>query len=346
MSIDADTFDPVSADILSAVTEECIVLSDHALLQTGCNCHRLRRGTRLVGIVYTVVSPHLVPGIHPAFIRHGSDLLLGVGAAQISRIIQVESPVGGHGKDLAVSRVHGDDSRCLASDPAHPLIDIFFHDALDVHVDGGNDRVSVLGGLDDLLHVGLIIQIAVLSSVCSCQLVVVILLDPAASLFSVIIGKADHIAGQRVVRVKSPVLILKPDTFDLLSAVILRLCVGIVQFLLLCLEFFLLIRGDLLLIRHIVGILVCGDHSHQVRPVVPEHLAEGGHRRLQIVILILVDLIRVEDQVVDLLARRQIRSVSVHDITAAVRDRPAVVGGMLVQYDLGVVCVFILDHPV
>ena len=57
------------------------------------------------------------------------------------------------------------------------------------------------------------------------------------------------------------------------SAVILRLCVGIVQFLLLCLEFFLLIRGDLLLIRHIVGILVCGDHSHQVRPVVPEHLA-------------------------------------------------------------------------
>ena len=58
---------------------------------------------------YTVVSPHLVPGIHPAFIRHGSDLLLGVGAAQISRIIQVESPVGGHGKDLAVSRVHGED---------------------------------------------------------------------------------------------------------------------------------------------------------------------------------------------------------------------------------------------
>ena len=81
MSIDIGTFDPVAANILSAVAEKCIILTDDAFLKPRRNCHRLRRGTRLVSIIYTEISPHLVPGIHPALIRHGRDLLLRVSVA-------------------------------------------------------------------------------------------------------------------------------------------------------------------------------------------------------------------------------------------------------------------------
>ena len=221
MSIDMGTFDPVAANILSAVAEKCIILTDDAFLKPRRNCHRLRRGTRLVSIIYTEISPHLVPGIHPALIRHGRDLFLRIGIAQISRIIQIKSAVGGHGKDLTVSRVHGDNSRRLASDPAHPFVDILFHDPLDIHIDGGDDGISVLSGFNDLLHVGLVIQVSILSSVCSGELVIVILLNSATSLLSVIVGESHHVAGQGIIRIKSPVLILKPDALDLLSTVFL-----------------------------------------------------------------------------------------------------------------------------
>ena len=146
---------------------------------------------------------------------------------------------------------------------------------LDVHVNGGDDGISILGGFDDFLHIGLIIQISVLSSIGSCQLVIVILLNSAASLFSVIVGKSHNIAGQRIIRIKSPVLVLKPDTFDLLPAVLLRLRVGIIQFFLFCLKFFLFVRGDLLLVGHIIGIFIGRDRCQKIRAVVSKHLAEG-----------------------------------------------------------------------
>ena len=175
-------------------------------------------------------------------------------------------------------------------------------------------------------------------------MVVVILLDPAASLLSIIIRKAHHVAGQRIVRINPPVLLLKPDALDPVPAS--RRGVGLVHLIRLGLKRLLLVHGKLLFIRNIIGIRVFIDQIRNFRPIVSKYLTEGRHRRLQVIVPALIDLIGIDDQVIDHLAGGKIGSVPVHDVSPSVGQRPAVIGGMLAQDDLGIILVVFLYHLV
>ena len=202
--------------------------------------------------------------------------------------------------------------------------------------------MSVFCRFDDLLHIGLTVQITVFTSVNTDQFTVVILLNTAAALLTVVKGKSDHVARQCTVRIKSAVLVLKPYTFDTGGFTLVReLLVHLVcQFF----KRFFFINRKLAGKLYIIRLAVLADRIKNRLSVITKHFTKGLHRRFQIFFRSLIDLVRIQDQVVHLLTGGQIRTVSVHNIASSVRDRTTVEGRMLVQHDLGIFFIFIFDQ--
>ena len=183
-------------------------------------CHLLAIGENLVP---GVVIKHLVFGNFLAFMlpsisrsglrasqRH--EFFLGV-AAHIPGIVQVKGIAGGHGQNLPVVGVHGDRRGHLASHGGLPFINIFLHNVLNIHINGGDNGLAVFRRFYNLLQIGLVVQITVFPAVYPYEAFIIILFNAARSHGAVPGGKADHVAGQAVIRINALVFIFKPNAF-------------------------------------------------------------------------------------------------------------------------------------
>ena len=232
----------------------------------------------------------------------------------------------------------------LASHGFLPLPDSLLHQLLNIHVYGGHDDAAVSGRLDHRLQVGIIIEISVLPPVYPDEGVVIILLNPSVSLASVGGGEPDDIACQGAVWVKPLVFILKPYPPNplVLPLFIVFLIEGILQGFK---SLFLLVSHPPL-IPEIPGLPVIVHGFQKLVAAVAEYLRQGVDRGVQIVLFLLVDLARVQYQVVNLVAGGQVSPVPVHNIPSSVGDGPAVIGGALGQHHPGIVFIVLVHDLV
>ena len=186
------------------------------------------------------------------------------------------------------------------------LLQIFLYNALNIGINGTVYRVAVHCRLDRTLQVGIVIQIAVLSSGGSVQNIIVILFQTVLS-FIVRSGKSDHICRQRTVGIDSLIFLFKPDTTDL---AVLQCC--------------RLESADLVIShppkRHIPGrfgvrryILPHCRHV-QIRKICTQCF-HGGFQ----IILPIQHYPGIDDQIIYFLADRQLGSFGVHNIAAPER---------------------------
>ena len=91
------------------------------------------------------------------------------------------------------------------------LLHVFFNNILNICIQRSNQCTAILCSDRCTLQRGIFRQITILSAICSIQCCIVIFFQ---SVCSVIIGacKADHGRCQRIIRIFSFVLFLKPDT--------------------------------------------------------------------------------------------------------------------------------------
>ena len=222
---------------------------------------------------------------------------------------------------------------------------------LDVDVNGGHYGPAVDRRFDHTLQVGVLVQVAVLPAVGAGELVVVKLFNAPGARTAVPAGKADDIAAHGIVWVYPAVLVLKPDPLDPFFGLVVVLAgfkrrVGI---LLKLFESRLLIVAQLpaLAVAHIRTFAALLDQVLQLRGVVTEGLHQRVDGGLQVMVLVIENLHRVDDQIVHLLALGDVGAVAVHDIPAAVWDHAAVVLLLpLGQHDLVVLLVVVPDNPV
>ncbi len=77
-----------------------------------------------------------------------AQLCLGIPAAQVFGIVQIEPVLIGHGQHFPVIGIHDDRGAHIAPGSRLPLVDVLLHDLLDLHVDGGDHPVPVRSRLD------------------------------------------------------------------------------------------------------------------------------------------------------------------------------------------------------
>ena len=316
--------DIVASDRQKTVALERLAAVDNILLHGSCYRKGLLGRTWLVRIVDAEITPHLVPCLRFGLIVHGVNLFLAVVAAQIVRVVQIVPGAGIHGQDLSCLRIHDNSRRHVASDASLPLVNVFFTYFLNIQINCGNNRISILGRFNHALQVGIRCQVAVLSAVISHQGAVIILLDSSGTGASVLLGETDDIAGSGSVGIHSPVLVLKPDAQNFFLLAVLRK--GLVSGLGLGLKLFLFLKGHLFFIPDIGAVLLSRDRAPQILRVKAEQLCEQRNGRLHaLLFLILVHLLRIENQSVHLLAGGQVGSVPIHNVSPPVGNRPAVV---------------------
>lgn len=262
-------------------------------------------------------------GIRFRRVVHRRLLVRRIVSVQVPRIVQVEFVVRRHGQNFAVVRIHDNAGGHLAAHRIVKFLNALFDRILNVHVDRGDDGVAVRRRLDHPFQVGVVVQIAVLSAGGADQLVVVVLLDPAAALGAVAQRKAEQAAGERVVRIGALVGVLEPDTVHAVRIslfLVLVVDVGLLVF-----ELHLLVVGKLLRIADVLGVRFVLDQLRQLGAVVPENLRQQIDGRLQVIFLLRVDLRRIDDQIVDLAAGGEKRAVPVDDVSPSVGYLPRIV---------------------
>ena len=338
-----------------ALTVEGRVRCDGLLLQCTGDRDALRYRTRLIGIGYRDVSPHLVPcdltaigqdvlgrivlrhlilcdcgGIRILSTIHADgllaaelhEILIGIDrAVQRTRIVQVKLIGGAHREHLAGIRIHDDRRRHLR---AHifclPLVEVLLQRHLNIRIDGRHDGITVGRLLQYGLQLRIAVEVAVLPAIDAHQSIVVVLLDATGSAGAVGTREADDVAGEGIVRIGTLVLILEPDALD----ACLRATADIRGILLLHIRFpgrFLVVAQSLRIL-HIGLVGLFAEQLSKLGLIIFEAGDERLNRRIHITLILTgVDDTRVDDQVIYLLAGRQHRAVPVHDVTAAERNR-------------------------
>ena len=340
--------------ILAAVAEKGLISADNPLLQGCGDGEDLGGGAGLVGVADTVISPQLIPGLHLLLVAHGVNLRLGIPHGEVPGIVQVVHPVRGHGQNLAGVRIHHHHADVLGAGGGHPLVNVLLHHLLHVQVDGGDHGVAVDRRLDHRLQIGVVVQVAVLPAVGPGENTVVGLLNAPVARGPVAGGEAQNRAGRVVVGVIPFIFLLKPDAVDLFLLLRRDVALGecLVHLVPGGLKPLLLIHRQLPGVADVGAVRIFQDQVGELRLVVAEGCGQGRGGGVQIFILPVLgivavhDLPGVDDEVVHLIAHRQISPVPVHNVPPLVGDRPAVIAGVLVQHNLGVLLVIFLDDIV
>ena len=218
------TPDLMAAHILTSITQKCIAVMNHTAFQRRCHCDRLCGGTWLISITDTEITPQLIELIQPFFLCHGIGFFLCGDSIchQIIRLVQIIFPIACHGKDLSCIGIHHNGCCRLTSSFSLTeivriffleIIDRFFHDLLQCHINRGHDRISIHSCTDIFLLLQVFIQIIVGTPVLTIQCIRILLLD---SVLSHISGYrvSDHVTCQRIIRIPSDIGIFQPHAFD------------------------------------------------------------------------------------------------------------------------------------
>ena len=334
VSIPVDAVDIIVPDVERAAAVKGLIPGEGARLKRRRHSEGLDGGAGLIGVGDAEVLPQAVEDVQRLLVTHGVDLFLGVVFRQIPGIVQVKVWIAGLRQDLPVLGVHDHDRRILAPLPGSgvvfpliiELLDVFFHHALHLQVNGGHHGLSVHRLLHGPLHGGAAVQIAVLPAVGAVESGVIVPFYAPISHIS-IHSEPKHVGGQGAVGVGPVIVILQPDPLD----------IGIVLII--------VINGV-----EILGRLVVDPLYEDAVPAVRAVLYETVHRLLLDakavlqhllcglhVILIAEHGLYVQDHIVHPLAGGQLGAVPVHDIPPLVRDDPAVIL-LLIQHDL---CIFL-----
>ena len=282
----------------------------------------LKCGAWLVGIADAEIIPQFIQFFNLFIIRHCGEFFFRVIFRHIPWIVQVIIRIGGFCKDLSILRIHYDNRRILASLARSRLIlvliikfqNVLFHDILHLEVNGRDHCAAVISLLDRTLEGGTIIQIPILSSIRSIEDGIIGCLDSIAAYVS-IDGKADNIAGKRVVRIRPDIVFLQPDSLHIRIFLVILvyflkfLCLGVIHAFLQ----YIISAGRALI--HQFPHLVFFDSK-----TVLQHF----NRRLDI-ILIAHHNLHIQDHVIDPFAGCHLRTVAVHDISPFKRNGPAVI---------------------
>ena len=195
----------------------------------------LGNGSRFISITDTEVLPECIQILikHIRIILDLSQVLfidilvhflaLGVQSPHsqkrlcISGIVQIIDRITGHRQDLSAVGIHYDAAGIVSAVSLTVIVmvllviffQIFFHNALDIGVNGGDNAVSVLGGDRCPFQIRVVIQIPVFPSRRSGQNIIIIFLQ-AIGAHIVAGGEADHITGQGTARVASFIFLFKP----------------------------------------------------------------------------------------------------------------------------------------
>ena len=363
-----------------ALTVEGRVRCDGLLLQCTGDRDALRYRTRLIGIGYRDVSPHLVPCdlttigqdvLGRIVLRHlilcdrGGirilstiyadgllaaelhEILIGIDrAVQRTWIVQIKLIGGTHRKHFAGVRIHDDGRRHLRADILGlPLIKVLLQRHLNIRIDGRHDGVTIGRLLQYGLQLRITVEVAVLTAIDAHQGVIIVLLDATGSAGAVGTREADDVTGEGIIRIGTLILVLEPDSLDTR----LRATAGIRGILLLHIGFpagFLVVAQSLR-IFHIGLVGLFAEQLLKLRLIVFEIGDERLNRRIHVtVILTGVDDPRIDDQVIHLLAGRQHGAVPIHDISAAERNRTRIIGCLSLGQDDLVVLLAVVFYQI
>ena len=238
--------------------------------------------------------------------RHSQQVFL------ISRIIQIIDRIVGHGQNPACIHFHYDTAHVLRTVAGSDIIFVFLvklpqialHDTLNISINGCLDITAVPGRYGRSFQIGIVIQVPVFPPVRTAECVIIKFLKPVSTLI-VIGGKPHHVTGQRAVGIFPLIFILKPHAFNICTV-----------FRIFC-QFPESIH---LLVFH-------PARHHIIRRIgmfrnVASHLVhiniktffECIQRRLKVLFLLHQNL-RIQNDIVHLVADRQHRTVGIHNIS-------------------------------
>ena len=315
---------------LTAIADKGVGIRNYAQLQGRRHRQRLYRRPRLIAVADAEISPHLVSGVQELFLAHGVRLFLGQISVfhQVVRIVQIVIHIRCHGQNLPVLGIHHDDADILCRRPfcvligviLYKLVNVFFHNLLQRRVNGGYHRVSVRGLAHHCGLLQILIQVFVASAVGSIQHIAVFLLNSRLALISRH-RVANHMTGQGIIGITPDIGILKPDALDPRSGLV----VLHQRF-----KFRNLILGQLTQEHHVAAVNSVIVGGAELRLIQTEILNQSLKGRLHAVLVrvllvrILGEHLRVQNQVVYLFTGGQNRPVPVQNISPSVGKQRAV----------------------
>ena len=259
----------------------------------------------------------------------------------------------------------------------HKLLEIFLNDALNVGVHRRNQVVTVFCINHRSLQIRGIVQISILTSRCPVQCVVVIFLQSECT-FVICSGKTKCMGHQRSVRIGPGIGSLKPDSLDILILLIhllsiLQLGIQILQLGLICGAGFLCLNflfdvgyplfsiRDFFFVRRLLFVRqsLAGNVITRIR-IVMDVLLNGASvqsksltcvkRWIQVgtdpfvILRAVVHLVGIHNDIINQLAGRKHRSVSIRDAASLIRNFPGIIGSLGKHLLLVLVSVVPVNH--
>ena len=247
-------------------------------------------------------------------------------AGHIPGFVKIIPVASVHGNDLASIGIFHDYADILGAHSLIEAVHIFFYDLLGSHIKRGHDTVAVRRLYNRLFHAGITVHISVLASVRSHQGAVVIAFDPHVRHIPGK-GKADRVAGQRLERIRSEVIFLKPYAFYIFSLCLLRFrkC-AVFRYGSILFKSILLIHGKLFfqdLILAFLGIAVC-ETVADIRFVQPQNCGQGPDGRFD-VFRIRIHCLTVQDHIIYFIAGGKDIAVLIIDIAPPCRQHTVLI---------------------
>ena len=226
--------------------------------------------------------------------------------------------------DLAGLGTHYQDGHIFSIQILLQLFHIFLDDLLHFQIDGCDQIVAVgcrFRGLDQIIAV---IQICIGTPVSTVQFLVIITLESAKTFISAD-NKSQQVTAEFIIGIDSGVIILKPYTDNIIPVI------RILKFL----EGLHLLIGKPLLHHRVKGILIFQITLQSFL----RNIKVFGQRihRCCLICLLTKYVLRLDDQIVNLIAGGQNRAVSIQNITPPVRNGDAFIV-LLTQNFLFVFC--------
>ena len=321
------TEDVVIRNLLMSIAVERIRIRHHSVFQSAGQHKGLIGRTRFEGIADHEAAPQgvqllqfllflILAGFQLDLVLF--ELLLAHIRIHVLHAVQIEGIVGiilmgvVKRQNLARLGTHDQNGNVLRIQLALYLFRILLHDPLDLQIDGCNDVVPIRRRFRCPNQIISIIQIRVGPAVAAVQLVVIASLQAAQTFISTY-HKAQQMAGQFLVGIHSDVVFLEPHADHVIAVV------GIPELL----ELLHLVIGKSLF-RHAVKGLCVFQIACQLFPVHAEVFHDGFRGGLGI-FLFLQNMLRLYDQIINLIAGGKCCSVTVQNVSPSIRNREAVI---------------------
>ena len=308
----------VGTESLTTVTDKSIIYGNTSLFQGACHNDRFYNRTGLKSICNTEVTPHTIERLYGLFIIHGINLCLRINLGKIPGIIQIITVSTIHGKDLTCGRFHYNNTDVFGSHFGLESIYVFLNDLLCTYIKRSNNTFSV-GRLDNgLFHIGIVIDVSILTSVCTGKSTVVVTFQTYICCISCQ-RKSYGITGKIIKRITSQIIFFKPYTLYITSLFFLLIRqIAVFGNCRIFIKFLLVIHGQLFLDDLILAVfgLFGAKSGADIIFIQPQYFCQCPYRRFYIISLFRVNCLTVQDHIVYLVAGCQYIPIPVINISS------------------------------